>query len=86
MFPAARDGRLVLVPEFEFMRAPLPGRDYFPPRVLLRGITPSTMVDGARAGNREAAPRDGLLALRPGPALLPAVPPSPMMGVRPAAA
>ncbi|HEY8614267.1 MAG TPA: hypothetical protein VIL69_23650 [Roseomonas sp.] len=63
------------------MRVPLPGRDYFPPRVLLRGA--------ARPAERplpEAETRGGLLALRPGPLPMPASPPTPMVGLRPAAA
>ncbi|MFH5923458.1 hypothetical protein [Roseomonas xinghualingensis] len=67
------------------MRVPLPGRDYFPPRVLLRGAARSA-IEGIRAEPRLVEPRGGLPALRPGPASMPAMPPSPMMGVRPGVA
>ncbi|WP_424135453.1 hypothetical protein [Roseomonas chloroacetimidivorans] len=67
------------------MRVPLPGRDYFPPRVLLRGAARST-VDTLSAEKRVMEPRGGLLALRPGPMVLPASPPTPMMELHPTAA
>jgi len=64
------------------MRVPLPGRDYFPPRVLLRGAAQSSM-EVIRGEARPQEPRGGHPALRPGPVSMPAMPPTPMMGVRP---
>ena len=74
------------------MRVPLPGRDYFPPRVLLRGAARAVlapmvapMLDpGPEWPWRE--PRGGMVALRAGPGMVPASPPVPAIGMRPAAA
>ena len=70
------------------MRVPLPGRDYFPPRVLLRGATRAVLAPMLDAGLewpwRE--PRGGMVALRAGPGMVPASPPVPAIGMRPAAA
>ncbi|MBB5695149.1 hypothetical protein [Muricoccus pecuniae] len=63
------------------MRVPLPGRDYFPPRVLLRSMP--------RAEREDRSPAESVhnpLTLLPAPATLPAAPPSPMMEMRPSAA
>ncbi|WP_458095002.1 hypothetical protein [Roseomonas sp. WA12] len=70
------------------MRVPLPGRDYFPPRVLLRGATRAAMVPVLASGLDRPwqDPRGGLVALRPGPSMVPAWPPVPAIGMRPAAA
>jgi hypothetical protein len=62
------------------MRVPLPGRDYFPARVLLRQSA-RPMPESLRGD-----PRGGLPSLRPGPASIPAAPPAPAIGMRPVAA
>ena len=73
------------------MRVPLPGRDYFPPRVLLGApIRPAAAPGRASMAeemgeDRGGELRGGLLVLRPGPPALPAAPPMPVMGLRPAA-
>ena len=61
------------------MRVPLPGRDYFPPRVLLRGATRPVLEP-------RPEPRGVLIALRPWPGTVPASPPAPSIGLRPEAA
>ncbi|MBP0444842.1 hypothetical protein J8J14_08600 [Roseomonas sp. SSH11] len=67
------------------MRVPLPGRDYFPPRVLLRGA--QTMA----AEKQRQESRMGLLTLPAGSQMMPAMPaslpaPMAMASLRPAAA
>ena len=62
------------------MRVPLPGRDYFPPRVLLRGVAKAAM-EPSRPETQAA-----LLSLSSLPKALPASPPAPMASLRPAAA
>jgi hypothetical protein len=66
------------------MRVPLPGRDYFPPRVLLRGATRAVLAPVLDRPWQES--RGGMVALRSGPGIVPASPPVPAIGMRPAAA
>ena len=66
------------------MRVPLPGRDYFPPRVLLRGATRPVLAPLPERPRPE--PRGMVVALWPGPGIVPASPPVPANGMRPAAA
>ncbi|MCR0983661.1 hypothetical protein [Roseomonas populi] len=67
------------------MRVPLPGRDYFPPRVLLRGparpMPAATQIDVRGAEARGEWPSLGNIM----PMLMPASPPTPMAGLQPAA-
>lgn len=65
------------------MRVPLPGRDYFPPRVLLRGATRA--VPAPLPERLCPEPRGMVIALRTGPSTVPASPPVPAIGMRPAA-
>ncbi|SHJ98766.1 hypothetical protein SAMN02745194_03894 [Roseomonas rosea] len=65
------------------MRVPLPGRDYFPPRVLLRGA-PRPLLESPRPDSRS-----GLMTMSAGSMALPAMPaspPAPAASLRPAAA
>lgn len=62
------------------MRVPLPGRDYFPPRVLLRGPARPAPVTPQRDARGEWPSLGPIM-----PMLMPAFPPTPMAGLQPAA-
>jgi len=66
------------------MRVPLPGRDYFPARVLLRG-TPPTLRDMPWAERRVGGLSGGVVLPMPH-AAMPASPPVPMPSLQPVAA
>ncbi len=65
------------------MRVPLPGRDYFPARVLLR-TAPSPRREMPWP-ERRADGLGGVPALPLSPAFMPASPPAPMASLQPAA-
>ena len=68
------------------MRVPLPGRDGFPPRVLLRGPRPSLPAGEApRAPSTRGAAVPCPAGFAWGPSAWPAVPPAPSFAARPAA-
>jgi len=66
------------------MRVPLPGRDYFPARVLLRE-KPLALRDMPRA-DRRISGMNGVVALPMSYAAMPASPPAPMASLQPVAA
>ncbi|WP_338664850.1 hypothetical protein VQH23_06670 [Pararoseomonas sp. SCSIO 73927] len=62
------------------MRVPLPGRDYFPPRVLLRGPVRPVPVTPQRGARGEWPSLGPVMPMR-----MPASPPTPMAGLQPTA-